>query len=713
MTLRSILIISALVMGGAIFGAYQPNTYGGGDDKEREKKIIEYTLRLIEARHFNPKAMDDAFSRMAFKTYIDRLDGAKRFLTIEQYDLLDDYEEQIDDALRRPNLEFFDLSYELIQNAQEKVRTMYPDILSRPFDFTIEEDIELDGENLEFAKDDAELRERWEHYLKYETLTRLADKLDEQEKEEDPEGGKKSLTELEQEARTDVAEMMDDWFKRFDEARRSDHFELYLNSITNTFDPHTDYFNPKRKDDFDITMSGRLEGIGARLQRDGSYTKVVSIVPGGPAWKQGDLEVEDVIYAVKQDGEEPVDINGMHIDDVVSMIRGDKETFVTLTVKKVSGEMMDIRIQRDEVILDEGLVRSVILKSPGKVDKVGYIQLPRFYADFENPDGRSCAEDVSLELEKLKDKNVDGIILDLRNNSGGSLNDVVEMSGLFIKSGPIVQVKSRDDEPYVFRDKDPEVRYSGPLIIMVNKYSASASEIIAAALQDYGRAVIVGSTSTFGKGTVQRFYDLDRISRADSEFEPLGDVKLTMQKFYRIDGGSTQLKGVTPDIILPDRYQYVDIGEKKLDYPMSWTKIAPVTYSQDVSDLSQLNSIVKKSGTRVSESPVFAKVEENAKRIERNRDHSVYSLQLDSYRSNEKARREEAKEFKNMFPKIENLMVENLPEDLESINLDSTRIGRNEEWIKGIRKDAYIDECISIMQDMIYAGVALVDPKRP
>ena len=714
MNLRSILVVIALIAGGAIFGAYQqPRTLLDGDDKEKEKLIIQATMRLIGGYHFSPKAIDDEFSKQVFDTYLDLLYGAKRFLTIEQYDLLDDYQFEIDDALTEPDLEFFDLSYELIRQGQQKVRDLYPGILDQPFDFSIDENIELDGEKLSYARDDEELRARWYDFLKYETLIRLAEKMDENEKADDAEGGKKSMAELEEEARTEVRDMMDDWFDRYDEARRSDHFELYLNSVTNTFDPHTDYFNPKRKDDFDITMSGRLEGIGARLQRDGSYTKITSIVPGGPAWKQGDLEVDDIIYSVKQDGEEPVDINGMHLDDVVSMIRGAKGTYVTLNVRKVTGDMMQIRIKRDEVILDEGLVRSVILENPGKVNKIGYIQLPRFYADFENPDGRSCAEDVKHELEKISDKNVDGIILDLRNNSGGSLNDVVEMSVLFIKEGPIVQVKSRKDEPYVFRDKDPDVRYAGPLIVMVNEYSASASEILAAALQDYGRAVVVGSKSTFGKGTVQRFYDLDRLIRNGDEFKPLGEVKLTMQKFYRINGGSTQLKGVTPDIILPDRYMYVDVGEKKLEYPMPWTVIDAVEYSQDVSDLSQLSKIVAKSKARVKASPVFEKVEENASRIRDLRDESDYPLHLEKYISLQKEQEEEASRYKDIFPEIEGLSISNLPEDMEAINLDSSRIARNDEWIKAIGKDAYIEECISIMKDMIYAGVAVVEPKRP
>jgi carboxyl-terminal processing protease len=712
MMMRVSIAILAIVLGGAFMGANIPVSQTGDGDGDKEKLIITYVMKLIQGYHFQPHTVNDAFSRQVFKTYMQRLDGGKRFLTMGEYDLMDDYEEEIDDAVLDPDLEFFDLSYELILEGVKKVKGMYPEILSRPFDFTVEEEIELDGDKLEYAKDDAELRQRWKVYLKYETLTRLANKLDEQETEEDSEGGMKSLAELESEARADVEKMMNDWFQRLSEVRRSDRFEAYLNSVTSTFDPHTSYFNPKRKDDFDITMSQRLEGIGARLQRSGSYTKVTSIVPGGPAWKQGDLQVDDVIQAVTQDDEEPVDINGMHIDDVVGMIRGDKGTNVTLTVKKVDGDMLDITINRDEVLLDQGLAQSVLIEKSGETGDLGYIKLPRFYADFENPDGRSCAEDVALELEKLKNQGVDGIILDLRSNGGGSLADVVEMSGLFIKEGPIVQVKSRGKDPYVHRDKDKEVRYSGPLIVMVNEYSASASEILAAAMQDYDRAIIVGSKSTFGKGTVQRFYDLDRLMRGNNDFKPLGQLKMTMQKFYRIDGGSTQLRGVVPDIVLPDSYSKIDIGEKELEHPMPWSEISKVEYSQDVVDLSSLSEIEKKSQSRVDANPIFQKIEDNADRVKRIRETSEYSLHLEDYQSAEKARDEETKKYRNMFEEIEGLVVTNLPDDMEFIQLDSSRISRNEAWMESIQKDVYIEECMSIMKDMITAGVVLIDEKR-
>jgi carboxyl-terminal processing protease len=471
--------------------------------------------------------------------------------------------------------------------------------------------------------------------------------------------------------------------------------------MTNIYDPHTDYFNPKEKEDFNINMSGRLEGIGARLQTDGDYTRVVSIVPGGPAWKQKELQVDDLIIKVKQeDEEEPVNVTGMHIDDVVSLIRGKKGTVVTLTVKKVDGSITQISIERDEVILDEGFVRSLIVEDEGTDQKIGYIQLPRFYADFENPKGRSCAEDVKKELEKLKKHKVDGIIFDLRNNSGGSLNDVVEMSGLFIETGPIVQVKSRSSEPQVLEDKDASVVWDGPLLVMVNAYSASASEILAAALQDYERAIIVGGTSTFGKGTVQRFFDLDRVIRDNTEAKPLGELKFTIQKFYRINGGSTQLRGVYPDITLPDNFSLIETGEKQMEHPLQWTEIDALDYTQDITNLPDIELLRRESEKRIQSDSIFAKVEAYAVRMKELRDDSTYPLQIEQYRAEIEARDAESESYKSLFNKIEDMSITNLPEDLDYIQSDSSRIARNDAWVASVHKDIYIDESMEILYDM-------------
>ena len=416
------------------------------------------------------------------------------------------------------------------------------------------------------------------------------------------------------------------------------------------FDPHSGYYEPKDKENFDIGMSGTLEGIGARLQTEGDYTKVVSIVPGGPAWKGKDLEENDLIMKVTQeDDEEGVDVTGFRLDDVVKMIRGKKGTKVKLSVKKVDGSIEDIIIVRDVVIIEESYAKSAILNFPDKIQNIGYIKLPRFYADFSRRGGPSCSKDIAKELEKLQAQNVNGVILDLRNNGGGSLRDVVKMSGLFIEEGPIVQVKSRSRRPEVLEDVDPRVQYRGPLVVMVNSFSASASEILAAALQDYNRAIIVGSNSTFGKGTVQRFFDLDRAIRGNSEVKPLGEIKMTIQKFYRVNGGSTQLKGVTPDIILPDRYHYFKTGEKDHDFAMEWTEIAPVMYSQNVTRVNdELNGLRRASEVRVKNSDAFQLVLENAKRLKKQSDETNYTLNFEAHMSQKLQREKESDKYKDM-----------------------------------------------------------------
>ncbi len=679
--------------------------YRQPENEDKEKLILQAVMQLLTNYHFKAMPLDDTFSHKLYDTYLDRLDGMKRFLTMEDLDLMDDFRDSLDNSLEVPNmnLRFFDLSIDRIDKAISKTRLYYPEILSHPFNFTIKDSIETDGTKRHFAKNDAELKELWRTYLKFETLSRLSDKMRDQDAlTEEPEGGRKSEAELEEAARADVKKDFDSWFERLDKVRREDRYELYINCITNVFDPHSDYLNPKEKEDFDINMSGRLEGIGARLQMDGDYTKVVAIIPGGPAWKEKELEVDDKIFKVQQENQaQPVDVTGWVVDEVVGLIRGPKGTKVTLTVRKADSSVREITIIRDEVMLDEGFAKSAIIGLDGEVGDIGYITLPKFYADFENPDGRSCAQDVAIEIEKLKKANVKGIVLDLRNNSGGSLNDVVQMSGLFIKDGPIVQVVGRNNVPTILKDKDDDVLYTGPLVVMVNTQSASASEILAAALQDYRRAIIVGGKSTFGKGTVQRFFDLDKVVQGEDALKPLGDVKLTLQKFYRINGGSTQLKGVIPDINLPDNQEYIDSGEKELDYPMEWTEIPPIPYSQDIVDLSNIDDLKRKSEARVAANPVFTKIEANAQRIKEITSETEVPLELDDYRALEMLRDEESKAFKKIFTPIDGLKSHNLAMDMPTIEADSSRIGRNQAFLELLGKDVYIEETLHIMKDLM------------
>lgn len=696
MVLRSSVVIAAL-FGLYFFQAAQPKEIVN----DKEALILQGLMQTIEYVHFAPKQVDDNFSKTVYKTFLERIDGQKRFFTQQDIDKIKGYELQIDNQVNSRTFEFFNATLPLLEAGITKARTNFNTLIDGPFNFNKGDNIETDTDKRTFVKNDEELKEQWKNIIQFEVMSKWVQSMEDQKEKANTDGLKTEET-LKEEAVKDVKKRFNDWFDRLAKLRRSDRMEIYLGSIANYFDPHTDYFSPKEKQDFDINMGGKLEGIGARLQTEGDYTKVFSIVVGGPAWKTKKLDENDVILKVAQKGQEPVDIAGMRVDDVVQMVRGKKGTTVILTVRKKDNSVVDISIERDEVQLEESKAKSVILNMPGKIQNIGYINLPKFYSSFESDGGNSCAVDVAEEIKKLKSQNVNGIILDLRNNSGGSLNDVVDMSGLFIEEGPIVQVKGREEKPYLHMDKDASVLYNGPLVIMVNQFSASASEIIAAAMQDYNRAIIVGSKSTFGKGTVQRFYDLDRGIRGYEEFKPLGNVKMTVQKFYRVNGGSTQLKGVIPDIVLPDTYHYIKTGENEYDNPLEWTEIAPVNYSQEVVKLDHKQKLIENSKSRVDQSEDFRLVLESASKIKENRDQTKWPLKLNDYRSMVEKKEAESKKYENLFKKdITGLEITNLPTDLPKINMDESNKARNDEFVKDLKKDIYIEETLFILRDMI------------
>jgi carboxyl-terminal processing protease len=719
--------------------------YPAPDNPEKEKAIVSTAINALNGLHYEPVVLDDEFSQKVYRVYLDRIDGSRRFFTQEDLNIFAAHENEIDNQLDQADLTFFNVVEERFELALQRSQDIYRDVLKTPFNFDQVESVELDGEKKPYPTDAAQLRESWRKTLKWETMSRLNDKLEQQEAlrnktteeeaededavenlyeklgmEESPENTdveddksdeellNKSEAELEEDARASVLKSFDDWYERMRKLKRNDRLSDYLNAVTSVYDPHTGYFAPVDKENFDISMAGKLEGIGARLQTDGEYTKVTDVVAGGPAWKGKELAEKDVIMKVAQEGEEPVDIGGMNINEVVQLIRGKKGTKVTLTVKQVDGTIADIEIIRDVVILEEGFAKSVILDTEVG-EKVGYIRLPRFYADFSDDKGRSSFRDIRTEVEKLKTESVGGIILDLRSNGGGSLRDVVDMTGLFIDEGPIVQVKSRGRNPEVLEDDDSKVQYDGPLVVMVNEFSASASEILAAALQDYGRAVIVGN-KTFGKGTVQRFIDLDVAVRGANNVKPLGNLKVTTQKFYRVNGGSTQLEGVTPDIFLPDNFAYLETGERENDYPLQWDKIAPAAYNRVPAYVAPLPKIREKSMARTKSNEVFQAIDQYAKDLKADRDESIVSLNLKDYTADQTVRSAESKAYKELFKEIDAMQVDNLKLDkLQLENADEGKIDRNKDFKERLKKDIHLYETVLIMNDMIDEDVRVAE----
>lgn len=664
---------------------------------------MQIVLGNLTQLHYKPQKIDDDFSQKLFDLYVDRLDWGRRYLTREDLAKLEMYKYDLDNEALNGNYEFFDLANELLVAGLDKTQTYYREILAEPFDFSKKEEIEFDPDKKGFEKDDAALQDYWRRYLKYQTLTRLSDKLDEQEKAGEEEE-KKSFEELEKEARENVLETLDRNYSYYTKVKRPQRLTDYLSAVAQIFDPHSEYMAPVDRENFNMQMYGKLEGIGAQLTQDGEYVKIHSIVVGGPAWKGKELEENDLILKVGQGDEDPVDIVGWSTTEAVQLIRGKKGTEVRLTVRKVDGSVEEISIIRDVIIFEEGFAKSLILNGENDNERIGYISLPSFYADFDDREnGRFSSKDVAAEIEKLKAENVDGIILDLRDNGGGSLVEAINLSGLFIDKGPIVQVKSPRRDAIVYEDEDPTVQYDGPLAIMVNQNSASASEILAGAMQDYGRAVIVGSKSTFGKGTVQSLVSLDRYARGYDEFKPLGDLKLTFQKFYRIDGGSNQLKGVIPDIVLPDVYSQIETGEKDRLYALEWSEIEPAKGYKLKGPLNEdrIDVLRQHSEQRVQSNEIFHKVEENARWIKSQRDFTGYPLELEAYRTLESKRNEQSKQYRKMFDKDLITGIRNLEADLAELETDESKKARNEAWVKSTAKDLHLYETIQIVHDLI------------
>ena len=704
---RKLSILVAVCCISIAFRCYEPANQEmqlREDLDNREQLLMEVLLQSLKYNHYSPEDINDSFSKKVFDLYLKRLDNSKRFFLKDDIKLFEAYRNSLDEAALNGSFEFFDVVNKTFDERLTLVKTYYEEFLSQPFDFNSNESFETDGEKLEFVNSKEELKERWRKYLKLQILARVQERLENQDKAKEK-GDKdleiKTTEALEKEEREKLLKNLNTWIKNIEKETRTERINSYINTFTNAHEPHSGYFPPLDKENFDIRMSGKLEGIGAQLREEDGFIKVVNVVPGSASARQGELEVNDKIIKVAQGSEEPVDVVDMRIDDVLPMIRGKKGTEVRLTVKKTSGEVKVIPIIRDVVILEDSYAKSAIIEHSKLGIKVGLVDLRSFYADFEDPRGRRCAKDVKAEVEKLVDEKVDGIVIDLRFNGGGSLQDVVDMTGIFLDKGPIVQVKGKNGSPFVYEDKDPSVTYKGPLVILVNSFSASASEIMAAALQDYGRAVIVGtSPSTFGKGTVQRFFSLDAIvPERFRDLGELGSVKITIQKFYRVNGGSNQLKGVIPDIILPGAYSYMTVGEKEEDYPMAWSEIGKADYKESGEAMKHMDKIKKKSAKRVATNKTFQLIDENAKWLKSRQDESSLPLSFKAYDAEQKAIDKEAEKYKNINKDIEELSIKTLKADKTYIESDTLRANSMKTWHKLLKQDAYLEEASYIIFD--------------
>ncbi len=675
-------------------------------DNKKNKILNNIVFSALERYHFKPAKVNDSLSAHVFSEYIKDIDRFKMFLLQEDIEYLSKYQLELDEQLASDRLDFFNLSVNLLEKRTKEAQNYYKDILAKPFDFNIKEEIEQDPEKQTYAKTNKELKERWRTHLKTQCLRDVWNALDKQKKAHAKNDTVKllPLAEIEQTKREKLLKRQNDWFHRIlDQVNNTDRISLYINSLTAAFDPHSSYFPPKLKDDFDIAFSGKLEGIGATLSPKDGYIRIVELVPGSPSWKTKKLAKDDLIMKVAQGDEEPVDVYDMRLDDAVKMIRGPKGTEVRLTIKKPDESIIVVPIIRDVVVREETYAKSCVLetKVDGKKVRAGYIYLPSFYTDFRSTKGRSCETDMAKEIEKVKADGINNIILDLRSNGGGSLGGAVDIAGLFIDKGPVVQRKNGLGQTKVLNDTDPKVQFDGNLVILVSETSASASEILAAAMQDYKRAVIVGPISTYGKGTVQQFVDIDRLLPAKfNEYKSFGSIKITMEKFYRINGGATQLKGVTPDIVLPTSYTLIDFGEKERDYPLQWDEIASTKYTPKQKYIPNMALIQSKSKARIEHDTTFQKIKEYAKWIKKERDNSIIPLDMERFTIKEETRKKQQKRFDNIGKDSLDIATYDLSKDAPIINADSVKRDDRNDWYKNICKDIYIKEALEISHDL-------------
>jgi len=573
-----------------------------------------------------------------------------------------------------------------------------PSLFKKTFEFDSDEKINVDFENLSFPKNDKERKERWRKQLKFSMLDLYDIKILDQKKliESNSDYVKKSNSDLLNESLEIVNDNINDIFDLMNDLERKDWFSNYVNSFVTQYDPHTVYFKPEDKDRFDVNISGRFDGIGARLQKRDGGIEIVQIILGGPLWKDKKIEAGDEIIKVGEPGKDPVNVIGMRIDDAIKLIKGPKGTVVELTVRrKVDNEIKTFPITRDEVVLEESYAKSTLIKKDNKT--YGLITLPKFYVDFNDYKEINCASDVKKEIINLKKEGIEGLVLDLRNNGGGALQTVVDMTGLFIETGPIVQVKSIGNRKKVLYDKDPSVFWDGPLVILVNQMSASASEIMAAALQDYERAVVIGSDNTFGKGTVQNVLDLNRFL-SNSDFD-LGALKITTEKFYRINGGSVQLKGVESDIVTPNTYSHIEIGEADEKNPLKWDQIDKAQFRK-WDGYYNLESVINDSKLRISKNELFSLIDQNAKWFSERRKNKSYSLNYNTFKNDQKNNKLKLKKFDRIKDYNNNLNF-NLLSDQSSKIKDTEEYKENRKrWHNSLKSDIYINESINVLLNL-------------
>jgi len=702
-------VFATVFLFGALFFAF--NTFNKEEQESpelRQRKLLSTVGHLLESEHYSPRNIDDAFSKEVFNAYFKALDPEKNTFLQSDIDSLSKYSTTIDDEIHGATIAFQPAVSRIYEIRTKEAQMVFNQIMDQPFDFSKDDSVLLNTDKLAYPKDANERAKRWEMLLKYRTIERYASLIEEREKNKGKEKFEvKNDSTLEAESRAYIKKSYKKRIESFEKTfTKEKRFDVFLNAITGLMDPHTDYLAPIEKRSFTEQMSGVIYGIGAQLTQDDFGIRIASIQPGGPAWKSGQILVNDVIVKIAQGSDEPVDVSGYETTDAVKLIRGNLGTEVRLTFRKPDGTFKVVSLIREKIVLDEGYARSAVIQN-GE-DKYGYILLPDFYADFEREEGHRCSEDVATEIKKLKAENVKGIIIDVRFNGGGSLYEVVQMAGLFIDKGPVVQIRNKEGRAQTLYDETPGILYDGPLVVMANEFSASASEIFAGAIQDYKRRIIIGSSSTYGKGTVQRNVAFGKPLDSLGIQTEYGSVKLTFQKFYRITGSSTQKKGVTPDVVLPDEFEYLKYREKDNESALSWDEMERARYMVWPNNAS-LTQVIQSTNLQIQNDTALNRYKKNLQWVSSQIETPVY-LKLDKYQAFKKQVQEISKQNEQALKLKTPMKLAPMKADYNKFynNPDKTKQDRYQAWIKDLAKDFQVNESSKILTALNKKTTAIV-----
>ena len=678
------------------------------NDDEKMSTIMVSVKNTLSYLHYSPKTINDAYSQEVYKHYFEMVDASKRYFLQSDMDEFAKHKMKLDDYLNQGNLTFYKLTIDRLYQRVDEIDKITQDILSKPINLDEDETLVLEPKIKNNAKNNAELAAEWKKYIKYNILQEMEsltakEAMQKEKKDSVQKFNLKDTIKLEIltpeqkriKATTEVKDLVTDTFRRFKKRNKMDWFTVYMNAYTEVFDPHTNYYSPKNKEDFDTQFKGKVIGIGAIIQEKRGYLYLGALTIGAPAWKSKQLSDGDKILKVRsKPNEDAVNVVGMLSDEAVRLIRGEKGTKVTLTVEKKDKTIKEVTMIREEVAIEDTFARSIIVNgADGK--KYGFINLPSFNADFEDPSGRNASDDIKNELVKLKAQNVQGIILDLRNNGGGSLTEVGDIMGLFMNTGPYVQVKDGNGKIQTLKNKQSAPIWTGPLVIMQNELSASASEILAGAIQDYGRGLVIGSPQSFGKGTVQTFVDLNRFLQTSDDF---GSLKLTIQKFYRITGESTQRKGIESDIKMKDFYTYSEIGERYDDYALAWDKIPAVPYTP-VNTVS-ISTLQKGLEARLQNNKNYQLMQESALWKENLDKEESISLNQTKFNEVMKTRKAQIEKFKALDKYNNGLKFTLNTDEVEREKKDEAFQKKTQNWTKNLQRDLYLLEAMNVISEM-------------